>query len=143
MINRRSLRIKAFKNLYSYESCKGANYLMGLDMIDKEFSPDLNSMEIVDKADLDRKKELAIEDFSKYFDRTEESKEQNAEVAGEVNEACEFVEKQIEEVGKKAKKHDCTKKEILLLFQEWDLILFSVHSSQNIIPISLWSSLAD
>ena len=63
-------------------------------MIDKEFSPDLNSMEIVDKAELDRKKELALEDFSNYFDRTEESKEKNTEVAGEVNEACEFVERQ-------------------------------------------------
>ena len=53
------------------------------------------------------------------------------------------MKRKAEEVGKKAEKHDCTKKEILLLFQEWDLILFSAHSSQNIIPISLWSSLAD
>jgi N utilization substance protein B len=94
MINRRSLRIKAFKNLYSYESCKGANYLMGLDMIDKEFSPDLNSMEIVDKEELDRKKELALEDYTNYFDRNEPTNEQYPEVAGEVREAFEFVERQ-------------------------------------------------
>ena len=69
MINRRSLRIKAFKNLYSYQSCKGANYLLGLDMIDKEFSADLNSMEIVDQEELDRKKELAINDFRNHFEK--------------------------------------------------------------------------
>lgn len=93
MINRRSLRIKAFKNLYSYESCKGANYLMGLDLIDKEFSPDLNSMEIVDQEELDRKKELALENFSSHFDKDNET-DVHEEVAGEVKEALEYVDKQ-------------------------------------------------
>jgi hypothetical protein len=32
---------------------------MALDLIDETFSPDLNSMEIVDKADLERKRKLA------------------------------------------------------------------------------------
>ena len=68
MINRRSLRIKAFKNLYSYESCKGANFLLGLDFIEKKFSPDLNSMEVMDKNELSRKKALAVKDFESYFD---------------------------------------------------------------------------
>ena len=94
MINRRSLRIKAFKNLYSYESCKGANYLLGLDMIDKEFSPDLNSMEIVDKEELDRKKELAIEDFTDHFVREKYNKERKKEVTKQVDEALEFVKRQ-------------------------------------------------
>lgn len=95
MINRRSLRIKAFKNLYSYESCKGANYLMGLDMIDKEFSPDLNSMEIVDQEDRDRMKELALEDYINYFEKDEkEANEKNAEVADDVQDAVDFVARQ-------------------------------------------------
>lgn len=94
MINRRSLRIKAFKNLYSYESCKGANYLMGLDMIDKEFSPDLNSMEIVDKDELARKKELAIEDYTNQFVTKNGAEHHNPEVAGEVKEAVQYVKKQ-------------------------------------------------
>jgi len=93
MINRRSLRIKAFKNLYSYESCKGANYLMGLDLIDKEFSPDLNSMEIFDQEEMDRKKELALENFSTHFDKDSKT-DAHEEVAGEVKEALEFVDKQ-------------------------------------------------
>ncbi len=94
MINRRSLRIKAFKNLYAYESCKGANYLMALDMIDKEFSLDLNSMDIIDKDELDRKKILAIEDFDKFFDPNSEDESINVEVKKEVGEALEFVKKQ-------------------------------------------------
>ena len=94
MINRRSLRIKAFKNLYSYESCKGANYLLGLDMIDKEFSPDLNSMEIIDKEELVRKKSLAIEDFKNHFAKVKKKNARNEEVAQQVNEAIEFVNRQ-------------------------------------------------
>ena len=94
MINRRSLRIKAFKNLYSYESCKGANYLMGLDLIDKEFSPDLNSMEMVDQEDLDRKKELAIEAFSTHFEKDVKDSPTNEEVESEVVDALEFVDRQ-------------------------------------------------
>ena len=94
MINRRSLRIKAFKNLYAYESCKGANYLMALDILDKEFSLDLNSMEIIDKDELDRKKILAIEDFDNFFDPNNEDESINSEVKKEVDEALEFVRKQ-------------------------------------------------
>ena len=93
MINRRSLRIKAFKNLYSYESCKGANYLMGLDLIDKEFSPDLNSMEIIDREEQDRKKEIALEAFSSYYDK-EVKTDIPEEVAAEVKEALAYVDKQ-------------------------------------------------
>ena len=84
MINRRSLRIKAFKNLYSYESCKGANYLMGLDMIDKKFSPDLNSMDIVDEEELDDKKALAIEAFYYHYDKENKEAVASQEVDEEV-----------------------------------------------------------
>ena len=94
MINRRSLRIKAFKNLYAFESCKGANYLMGLDILDKEFSPDLNSMEIVDKDELDRKKELALEDYGQHFEKENKEKSYNTEVEREVRDALDYVEKQ-------------------------------------------------
>lgn len=93
MINRRSLRIKAFKNLYSYESCKGANYLMGLDMIDKKFSPDLNSMDIVDEEELDDKKALAIEAFYYHFDKENKEAVASQEVDEEVKKALEYVDK--------------------------------------------------
>ena len=93
MINRRSLRIKAFKNLYSYESCKGANYLMGLDMIDKKFSPDLNSMDIVDEEELDDKKALAIEAFYYHFDKENKEAVASQEVDEEVKKALDYVDK--------------------------------------------------
>jgi len=67
---------------------------MGLDMIDKEFSPDLNSMEIVDKDELARKKELAIEDYTNQFVTKNGAEHHNPEVAGEVKEAVQYVKKQ-------------------------------------------------
>lgn len=94
MINRRSLRIKAFKNLYSYESCKGANILMGMDQIEKKFSPDLNSMVIVDKEELKRKKASAKHCFESHFKKNKEELAIDPEVEIDVNEALEFVEKQ-------------------------------------------------
>ena len=94
MLNRRSLRIKAFKNLYSYESCKGANYLMGLDLIDKAFSPDLNSMEIVDTEELDQKKEWAVEEYQSHFEKKEAESQTHEEVKEQVAEALTYVEKQ-------------------------------------------------
>lgn len=94
MINRRSLRIKAFKNLYSFESCKGANYLMGLDLIDKKFSPDLNSMDIVDKDELNRNKNLAIESYDHHFDKGNIESDLDSEVRKDVKEALEYVENQ-------------------------------------------------
>ena len=94
MINRRSLRIKAFKNLYSFESCKGANYLMGIDLLDKKFSPDLNSMDIVDKEELNDKKALALESYDYHFDKENKDPVDNEEVEQDVNEALGYVERQ-------------------------------------------------
>lgn len=95
MINRRSLRIKAFKNLYAYESCKGANYLMALDLIDKKFSPDLNSMEVVDKAELDRKRKIARSEFEKHFHNSNDSDTAiDEEVKEEIEDTLRYLGKQ-------------------------------------------------
>ncbi len=96
MINRRSLRIKAFKNLYSYESCKGANYLLGKDMLERKFSPDLNSMEIMDKEELKRKKAIAFECYTSQMDPEKGAKSMNEEVGEEVKEAMQLVDNQNE-----------------------------------------------
>ena len=93
MINRRSLRIKAFKQLYALESSKRANYQMAIDLLDKRFSPDLNSMEIADKDELDKKKKLAISEFKKLFEKGSDKKVAE-EVTEEVEEALRFVETQ-------------------------------------------------
>jgi N utilization substance protein B len=94
MINRRSLRIKAFKNLYAYESCTGANYLMTLDLIDKKFAPDLNSMEVIDKPELERKRKQARSEFEKYMQADKENKSPfSEEIADELEEAINYLDK--------------------------------------------------
>ncbi len=92
MINRRSLRVKAFKNLFALESSKGANHMLAIDMLDEKFSPDLNSMEVIDKDDLRRKRELAV----KAFDRKLQSPKETIaeEVQHEVADAIEYMEQQ-------------------------------------------------
>jgi len=95
MINRRSLRIKAFKNLYAYESCKGANYLMALDLIDRKFTPDLNSMELIDKADLERKRKLARTEFEESFHSDDPSNQNfDEEIKSELEDTFNYLERQ-------------------------------------------------
>lgn len=69
MLNRRILRVKAFQNLYAYEQCKGSNLNLAKDFIRESFLPDLNSMEVQDKAALNRDAEEAI----KLFDQNVET----------------------------------------------------------------------
>jgi transcription antitermination protein NusB len=69
MLNRRILRVKAFQNLYAFEQCKGSNLNLAKDFIRESFLPDLNSMEVQDKAALNRDAEEAI----RLFDQNLES----------------------------------------------------------------------
>ncbi|MCS5490665.1 transcription antitermination factor NusB [Algoriphagus limi] len=70
MLNRRILRVKAFQNLYAFEQCKASNYNLSRDFIKESFQPDLNSMEVQDKAALNREAELALSIFEKNLDNT-------------------------------------------------------------------------
>ncbi|WP_186756115.1 transcription antitermination factor NusB [Echinicola salinicaeni] len=65
MLNRRILRVKAFQNLYAYEQCKASNLNLAKDYIRDAFLPDLNSMEVQDKAQLKKDAETTVELFSK------------------------------------------------------------------------------
>ena len=65
MLNRRILRVKAFQNLYAYEQCKASNFSLAKDFIRESFLPDLNSMEVQDKASLNRDAEEALSLFEK------------------------------------------------------------------------------
>ena len=69
MLNRRILRVKAFQNLYAYEQCKGSNLNLARDFIRESFLPDLNSMEVQDKAALSREAEEAIQIFDQNVDQ--------------------------------------------------------------------------
>ncbi|NVJ86712.1 MAG: transcription antitermination factor NusB [Algoriphagus sp.] len=70
MLNRRILRVKAFQNLYAFEQCKASNYNLSRDFIKESFLPDLNSMEVQDKAALNREAELALSIFEKNLENT-------------------------------------------------------------------------
>ncbi|MBN3521507.1 transcription antitermination factor NusB [Algoriphagus lutimaris] len=78
MLNRRILRVKAFQNLYAYEQCKGSNLNLAKDFIKESFLPDLNSMEVQDKAALNREAELAIKLFDENLESTESLKSSDA-----------------------------------------------------------------
>ena len=69
MLNRRILRVKAFQNLYAYEQCKGSNLNLARDFIRESFLPDLNSMEVQDKAALSKEAEEAVQIFDQNVDQ--------------------------------------------------------------------------
>ena len=71
MLNRRILRVKAFQNLYAYEQCKGSNLNLAKDYIRESFLPDLNSMEVQDKAALSREAEEAIAIFEQNVEKNQ------------------------------------------------------------------------
>lgn len=67
MLNRRILRTKALQCLYAYYKSKEANYNLALDYITDKYLPDLNSMEPVDKSELDVKKKASLKTFQINF----------------------------------------------------------------------------
>lgn len=89
MLNRRILRVKAFQNLYAYEQCKGSNLNLAKDFIRESFLPDLNSMEIQDKAALNRDAEEAVRLFDQNLesDQLLKSSESNPKIKKVVLEA--------------------------------------------------------
>ncbi len=68
MLNRRILRVKAFQNLYAFEQCKGSNLAIAKDYIRESFLPDLNSMEVQDKAALNRDADEAVKLFEQNLE---------------------------------------------------------------------------
>lgn len=89
MLNRRILRVKAFQNLYAYEQCKGSNLNLAKDFIRESFLPDLNSMEVQDKAALNREAEEAVRLFDQNLesDQLLRSSDSNAKIKKVVLEA--------------------------------------------------------
>jgi len=69
MLNRRSLRIKVMQNLFALQQSKDANYELCLEKISDGFSPDLNSMEVQDKAELRTQKKEALKVFIGAFQK--------------------------------------------------------------------------
>lgn len=84
MLNRRILRSKALQCLYAFYKSKEANYNLALDYIRDRFLPDLNSMEPVDKSELNLKKIDSIKTFELNFKHDSFVKLQDSEEDTEV-----------------------------------------------------------
>jgi transcription antitermination protein NusB len=67
MLNRRTIRIKIMQSIFAFEQCKEANYQLALDLIEERFKPDLNSMEVQDKALLRQRHKTAKSVFESRF----------------------------------------------------------------------------
>ncbi|HEY9047417.1 MAG TPA: transcription antitermination factor NusB, partial [Ohtaekwangia sp.] len=95
MLNRRSLRIKVMQSLFALQQCKDANYELCLDKISEAFAPDLNSMEVQDKAALSLQKKTAAKLFEKTFKKGETSVDSDdPKIKKVVNECFQFYAKQ-------------------------------------------------
>ncbi|MFY8038008.1 MAG: transcription antitermination factor NusB, partial [Cyclobacteriaceae bacterium] len=70
MLNRRTIRIKIMQSIFAFEQCKEANYQLALDLIEERFKPDLNSMEVQDKALLRQRHKTAKSVFESRFQGT-------------------------------------------------------------------------
>lgn len=57
------------QSLFAYQQCKDANYTLATDSIEEAFAPDLNSMEVQDKKELNKQKAQAIKAFEKAFEQ--------------------------------------------------------------------------
>jgi len=104
MVNRRILRVKAVKNIYTYESCQQANYDLALDGVLRDFSHDLNSMEPYDKEHMQALQKQAVGYFKSHFGKAEqpESTDQAARVS--VEKAMETYKEENDRDFKKIKK---------------------------------------
>lgn len=91
MLNRRSLRIKVMQSLFALQQCRDANYELCLEKINDMFSPDLNSMEVQNKAQLSTQKKQALQLFKDAFTSDETSIEhQDLRIKKAVNECLPF-----------------------------------------------------
>ncbi|MEO9965072.1 MAG: transcription antitermination factor NusB [Reichenbachiella sp.] len=63
MLNRRSLRIKGMQAIFAYHTAREAEYNICKQEAQEQFIPDLNSMEVQDKDELAKKRELTAKGF--------------------------------------------------------------------------------
>lgn len=96
MLNRRSLRIKVMQSLFALQQCKEATYELCQEKISEAFAPDLNSMEVQDKALLQQQKKESLKVFEKAFAEGETKVEhENEKVAKAVQNALRFYKDQV------------------------------------------------
>ena len=83
------------QSLFALQQCKDANYELCIDKISEAFAPDLNSMEVQDKAALTLQKKTGIKLFERAFKKGETSVDhEDVKIKKTVNECFQFYEKQ-------------------------------------------------
>lgn len=83
------------QSLFALQQCKDANYELCLERIDEMFSPDLNSMEVQNKAQLTSQKKQALQLFKDAFANEEASIDhKDLKVKKAVNESLVFYQSQ-------------------------------------------------
>ena len=125
MLNRRILRSKALQCLYAFYKSKEANYNLAIDYIRDRFLPDLNSMEPIDKSELNLKKRDSIKTFEQNFKHDSfiklEDSEEDIEVAA--HDAFIDYEKQNEEDYKRYRKNMLLDVERIFELYLWILMI--------------------
>jgi N utilization substance protein B len=96
MLNRRSLRIKVMQSLFALQQCKEATYELCEEKISEAFAPDLNSMEVQDKALLQQQKKVALKLFAEAFAKGQSGVEhEDKKVVKAVQDALKFYKDQV------------------------------------------------
>jgi transcription antitermination protein NusB len=84
------------QSLFALQQCKEASYELCLEQISDEFLPDLNSMEVQDKAKLNLEKKNAIKLFETAFASGEmKVDDENAKIKKAVNSAFQYYQTQV------------------------------------------------
>ncbi len=78
------------QSLFAYEQCKEANNTLAQDLIDQRFTPDLNSMEVQDKANLKKKRKEANSLYLRKFESLNAGESEDSEVNSAVTEALQL-----------------------------------------------------
>jgi transcription antitermination protein NusB len=96
MLNRRSLRIKVMQSLFALHQCKEASFELCLEKINEAFLPDLNSMEVQNKEQLNQQKKTATKLFQQMFEKGESKADHEDEkIKKAVNSAFVFYAAQV------------------------------------------------
>lgn len=94
MLNRRTLRIKIMQSLFGFEQCKEADYQIAHDQVEAFFQPDLNSMQVQDKALLKGQRLVALKEFEARFSGQTKKESSDPRINQAVDEALSLHAKQ-------------------------------------------------
>ncbi len=83
------------QSLFAYDQCKEANHGLALEFIESHFQPDLNSMEVQDKALLAKQRKLATQHFEKKFAKPDTADHEDKAVTSAVDQALAQYEKNV------------------------------------------------